>query len=440
MSTKITSASAEGPQKTPNSTPKEGDPPAGSAPGGCSPPELPQLPAAALPDRLWDAVVVGAGPAGSAAAAELASRGYEVVLLDEKAFPREKVCGEGLLSDAVAALQRLGAWEAVREAGHTLKKLSVFSPSRFEVEAKSEYLTLRRARLDELLARHAASRGALFAEGRAVGVVPEGEGVRVAVLGPDRVELRARATVLATGPRLGLLKQLGMAPPEWRPEALAVRCRVRSPVALERLVASYDASILPGYAWIFPLGGGDYNLGCGFFRGGFRRDLPNLATAFGIFVREFPLARELVEEGEVVTPLAGAPLRCGLRTPGNARRGPVLAAGEAIGATLPFTGEGIGKALETGELAAKALDAALKAGDLDLLELYPRALRKELGRKYLGYRVAERWLSSPRLADYLARRVRASRHLRRAAMGILLGASDPREIFSLRGIVRSLFS
>lgn len=383
--------------------------------------------------------MVGAGPAGAAAAATLAARGYEVLLLDEKAFPREKVCGEGLLSDAVAALRRLGVWEEVQQAGHSLRLLSVFSPSRIEVEAKSEYLTLRRDELDSILAHHAVARGAVFAEGRAAALEPCGEGVRVSLVGPEPVQVNARTAVLATGPKLALLKQLDMAPSEARPQALAVRCRVRSSFPLNRLVASYDRSVLPGYAWIFPLGEGEFNLGCGFFRGGLRRR-PNLAAAFRDFSREFPVARELLAQGEIVSPLTGAQLRCGLPDVSRARRGPVLAAGEAVGATLPFTGEGIGKALETGELAARAIDAALSAGDGELLARYPQTLRQELGRKYIGYRVAERWLSSRWLADYLARRVRGSRHLRRAAMGILMGASDPREIFSVRGIVKSLFS
>jgi len=118
-------------------------------PRGC------QRPSATLPDRVWDAAVVGAGPA----------RGYHALLLDREAFPREKVCGDGLLPDALVALDRLGLREAVARAGRTWAVVSVWSPGRVPVDAPGEVLTLRRSALDHLLAARAAVLGAAFARG-----------------------------------------------------------------------------------------------------------------------------------------------------------------------------------------------------------------------------------------------------------------------------------
>ena len=67
---------------------------------------------ATLPGRC-DVLVVGAGPAGSACATVLARAGIDVLLIDQQDFPREKICGDGLIADAHAALQRLGAYDAV---------------------------------------------------------------------------------------------------------------------------------------------------------------------------------------------------------------------------------------------------------------------------------------------------------------------------------------
>ena len=61
----------------------------------------------------WDAVVVGAGPAGATAARQLARQGHRVMLLDSRAFPREKVCGHALLADALACLERVGLLDEV---------------------------------------------------------------------------------------------------------------------------------------------------------------------------------------------------------------------------------------------------------------------------------------------------------------------------------------
>ena len=402
---------------------------------------LTQLPCNEVPDRCWDCLVVGAGPAGSAAAIGVAEEGHGVLLVDRETFPRDKICGEGLIADAGAALRRLGAWEEVKRAGHPVTGLSIFSPSRIRVDASGDYLTLRRHRLDALLARRAAMAGATFAQGEVRAITLQGDGGVVArVVGMHgTVALRARTAVLATGARLALAESLGMVSPDAaRPDAVAVRCRVRSDATVDRLVASFDRSVLPGYAWVFPLGEGEYNLGCGLFRGVRGSRGSNLARTFAAFVREFPAAREVWETGQLTQPLRGAPLRCGFQ--GAKPRGPgaVLAVGEAIGATFPFTGEGIGKALETGILAAEVLHDALSSGEMERLAAYPERLEQELRPKYLSYEIAERWLSIPWLIDFLARRVHRSRRLARAAKGILQETVDPREIFSVTGILRSL--
>src|SRR5215210_5738245 len=65
-----------------------------------------------------EVVVVGAGPAGSATAARLASAGHDVLLLDRAGFPRRKPCAECVNPAGVQALRRLGAWDAVAAAAH----------------------------------------------------------------------------------------------------------------------------------------------------------------------------------------------------------------------------------------------------------------------------------------------------------------------------------
>ena len=111
--------------------------------------------------------------------------------------------------------------------------------------------------------------------------------------------------------------------------------------------------------------------------------------------------------------------------------------GEAIGATFPFTGEGIGKAMETGELAAEVASRALGEADFDHLKEFPQRLERELKPKFLGYQLAQDWLSRPWLNDLVARRIRKSRFLQELVQGIVNETVDPREVFSVRGLVRS---
>ena len=114
-----------------------------------------------------------------------------------------------------------------------------------------------------------------------------------------------------------------------------------------------------------------------------------------------------------------------------------MGVGETIGTTLPFLGEGIGKAMESGELAAQVIHDALSSDRLDKLAEYPARLRDELAPGFAGYRTAEKWLGANRLTDFLASRARKSRWLNHALAGIVAGTADPKEAFSPLGVLRS---
>ncbi len=385
-------------------------------------------------DRTWDVVVIGAGPAGTTVARILAERGHATLLLDRHLFPREKVCGDALIPDAVDALRRAGLLDTVEAEGYGSDRLSVFSPSAVRVDLSGHFLTLRRRRLDHLLLEAARRQGARFLAAKATAITSTARQVTVRLAGcADAV--RARYAVLATGTDTRL-RATPPTPPA--ASAVALRCYVASPIEIPQLVISFDQSVLPGYAWVFPLGKGWYNIGCGVFRRDRRQGQRNLRQVFQAFTADFPIARSIWARRSDATPLAGARLLCGLE-PGAAYDGcRTVAVGETIAATFPFTGEGIGKAMQTGELAAEAIDTALESDDSASLASYPSLLERRLEPRYTGYRVAERWVQWPRVTDFVARRVARSERLRHAAAGVLSETAYPRQVFSARALVPAL--
>lgn len=385
--------------------------------------------------RQRDVIVVGAGPAGTSAACRIAAAGHSVLLLDKRSFPREKVCGDGLIPDALQALRTLGLFDRVCGVGHRVQRLTIMSPSGIRIDIPSECVTLKREILDALLLERAVDSGADFKVGTVLDVAQtDPDSVAVSVEGLD-TPLRARIVVLATGADIKLLGRLGLID-RASPSAVALRCYVRSPVEYDELLVSFDRSVAPGYAWIFPLGQQEYNVGCGVFYHGKRGNGTNLRSAFERF-RETPVARQLFAQGEYLTPLRGGCLRAGLEGTALGGRGRVVPVGEAIGSTYHYTGEGIGKAMETGLIAAQQIDEALIRDSIGPLSQIEVLLRRKLAPKYEGYRIAQRWISRPWLSDLLAARIKKSRTLRETTAGILNETTDPRQIFSWRSLAPS---
>ncbi|MDQ6685222.1 MAG: FAD-dependent monooxygenase, partial [Pseudomonadota bacterium] len=133
------------------------------------------LPFHDLPERC-DVLVVGAGPAGSAAAQWLARAGRDVVLVDAQAFPRDKICGDGLIPDAHRALDRLGVLEQVMREAKTSPTLTCVAPRGGRIEVPGRLAVLPRKRLDEIVCSAAVTAGArMFAPVRFVAPLREGD-------------------------------------------------------------------------------------------------------------------------------------------------------------------------------------------------------------------------------------------------------------------------
>ncbi len=392
-----------------------------------------------LTDGLWDVSIVGAGPAGATVARSLALHGHRVLLLDRSAFPREKVCGDGLSFDSVQSLRRTGMFAKVAAAGHEVPTALAFSPGGHSIDIPGPYYTLCRSRLDEILAEAAVDAGATFAQAEVTDIDTGDSGrCSLTVRGTD-TPIRAGVAIVATGVDIGLVHRLGILN-RTAPSAVALRRYVRSPVKLDHLIGSYDASIAPGYGWVFPMGDDTYNIGCiVFYKGGRAPSGTNIRRLYDAFVREFDLASEIVGSAIDATPLRGAKMRCGMTGTDFVTVGNAIVIGEAMGTTFPFTGEGIGKAMESAELAGEAVHESLSTGDYSALRSYPERLKREFAPRYEGYQIAENWLGVPWLNDFVARRASRSPYLRDAVVGIVEERLDPRKVFSLRGLLRSFW-
>lgn len=305
-----------------------------------------------------DVVVIGAGPAGSAAAIELARHGRAVTMVDKATFPRDKCCGDGLTTLALRELDRIGLEPDTIPGWYDVHSAWLRSPGGRETEVPLPDTGLfaavcPRRELDAALLDLARTAGATVFEGTAVtDVATSDDRVTVTTDGPTIV---ARYVVAADGMWSPTRKALGAQIPGYRGEWHAFRqyvANVTGPAA-ERLIVWFERDLLPGYAWSFPLPGNRANIGFGVLRDGERR------------VRDMAeLWRDLLARPHVVEALGAGFQLEGRHTawPIPARidevpltHGRVLFVGDAAAATDVMTGEGIGQALLTGRLAAEAI-------------------------------------------------------------------------------------
>jgi menaquinone-9 beta-reductase len=421
-----------------------------------------------------DVLVIGAGPAGAACAQRLARAGVDTLLVDQHDFPRDKVCGDGLIPDAHHALKRLGVYDEVMAAAHPAEHVACIGPRGGRIDVPGTVAVLPRRVLDDIVCRAAVRAGAKLHtpwrfEAPVVEKVAEGELVVGARFRQGDVvrEVRARWVVLATGAVPQALLAAGMC--ERRsPSGIALRGYVKNDAMVGRIKALevvWHKSLSPGYGWIFPAPGGRFNIGVGVAHShpiidgqpAKMKDV-NLRRVFDAFCENYPPARELMRTGTLEGELKGAPLRFTLDGARYSKPG-LLVTGEAAGSTYSFTGEGIGKALETGLLAAEALlgeriedpaaaglskpgdsassippgtaDAVRTRYDASLLALKPRFALYEHANKVNSFL----WLT-----DLLIWRARKSKALLRKMAGVLDETSNPGSLVSLRGFFKVLFA
>ena len=332
----------------------------------------------------FDAVVVGAGPAGSIAALVLARSGARVALADKAAFPRDKACGDLVGPRGVQVLADLGL--RVPDAGQGSDLLAVGPSgrrSRLPAFTGSSYpghgIIVPRLVLDHALREAAVAAGAVPVRAR-ITAVEAGRGGRVdAVVSSDGQRLAGEVIIAADGALSPVARMAGMLDPQTALWGFAIRAYLPATVPLPLLVL-LDASpwrIYPGYGWLFPGADGQANVGIGVGLGHDRRQAPlrdDLARLVALLGRHGDLSPD-AQPG----PVMGGWLRMG-GTGAPPAAGNVLLVGDAAGLINPLQGEGIGPAMVSARLAAEAV----LAGPAQAGYAYTEAIEAALGRYMAG--------------------------------------------------------
>ncbi len=334
--------------------------------------------------RHTDLLVIGAGPAGTAAAIEARRAGRDVLVIDKAHFPRDKCCGDGLTAGALRHLDELGLDPTTVPSWQVVNDVNIAGPNgRSRVfplpRSRGQFAAItRRRELDAALVDLARSNGADVLEGEALSAIENTSSTVTATT--STLTITADHVVAADGMWSPTRKLLGLGTADYRGEWHAFRQYFRnvSEQAATELVVWFDADLLPGYIWSFPLADGSANVGFGIQRGrahsiqDMRALWPDILQR--PHVRDFLGTGAIAEDRHTAWPI---PARLGRTVLSNGR---VLFVGDAAAATDPMTGEGIGQAIETGRVAGRLIGST--TSPTDIASAYEKEIRRGMVRDH----------------------------------------------------------
>jgi geranylgeranyl reductase family protein len=385
-----------------------------------------------------DVAIVGGGPSGAATAHYLASRGHSVLVCEKKSFPREKTCGDGLTPRAVKVLEEMGlgdelrSWERVQGLRIHASGRTMELPFPELDEFRSFGLVKPRKELDQIVLDNAEAAGAkvlyktqvhdpVFDRGVLTGFVAKRDG--------EEERVSAKYVVCAEGAATKFARSLGRERNLDYPMGLAIRQYFKSPMEHSGWFEAYldvrsGKDNLPGYGWVFPVGDGTVNAGVGVLStfGGWR-DI-NLHDLQRNFVSNLPEEWEVNYETVTSRPRAGR-LFMGQSVWPPHGPGFVLT-GDAAGMINPCNGEGIAYGYETGRIAGRHIDEALRNGSSPTLSGYTDELKETYGPYFRLGRRFVKLIGHPVLMEKLVSLGMHSKTVMSFALTLLANLEDSR--------------
>ena len=355
-----------------------------------------------------DVLIVGAGPAGIAAALTLVASGQNVLVIDKAVFPRDKCCGDGLTTGALRILEMLGFDPTTVANWKVCSDVWLRSPSGREIQLElpnsrenktTQFAAIApRIELDNALVQHARARGVKIIEGCSFTSVARQttDGITVATDSQDVYkEINAKYIIAADGMWSPVRKAFGASQSGYLGEWHAFRQYVSNVTgpARESLYVWFDADLLPGYAWSFPLPDGRANIGFGILRGS-KYSVQDMKALWPELLARPHIRQALGQDATLEGRHTAWPIPARV-TNTKLSSGRALFIGDAVCAADTMTGEGIGQALLTGVLAGEAIISSHKQGVNAVRKAYESKIRREFFADHKMSQILGRVLQNP---------------------------------------------
>ncbi|SKA16945.1 geranylgeranyl reductase family [Chitinophaga eiseniae] len=343
--------------------------------------------------------IIGAGPGGACAALQLAQLGIECIVVDKAVFPRDKVCGDGLSGKVLTILERIdkGIGERLQQAAFKMNSWGVtfVAPNRIgmDIPYKADYqqdktdprgFVCKRMDFDNFLVEELKRRPEIR--------LFEGVSIDKYELRPDGYHLsdkegtfqvKADLILVANGAHSAFTKEVAGIKMEPDHYIAGLRAYYKGVADLHQdafIELHFLKNMLPGYFWIFPLPNGEANVGVGMLSTTVRNKKVNLKKLMLDTLATDPIMKERFKNATLEGSIDGYGLPLGSKKR-KLHGERYMLVGDAGFLIDPFTGEGIGNALYSGQIAAKQAAAAIAANDYSdsFLASYDKEIYRILG-------------------------------------------------------------
>ncbi|MCX8197463.1 MAG: geranylgeranyl reductase family protein [Candidatus Micrarchaeota archaeon] len=403
---------------------------------------------------LYDAIVVGGGPAGSTAATFLAKKGRRVLLLEKENWPRNKTCGDAISGKSVGVLRELGLTDALEKAEHgEVVGITFSSPNGTVVTIPfkgsdgqiSKGYVCRRMVYDNILWDNAKRLCDSYEGVEVTGLVKEGQkviGVRARDKAKQEMEFRAKIVIGADGVASVVARETRGADVDPQHTCIAYRAYYSGISGMNStLEIHFVKSILPGYFWIFPLEHGIANVGVGMVMSDMKKGNVNLQKAMLDIINNNPLFKSRFANAKQLSPISAWSLPFGSKKRKVSGDG-FLLVGDAAGLVDPFSGEGIGNAMTSGKIAAEVADEALSFGrtDAEMLAKYDQKLWAEIENELKLSYAMQKLGKIEWLLNFVISKAAKSPKAREAIAGTFTNEEAKKEYISPLFYLKLLFS
>jgi len=404
---------------------------------------------------MYDAIIVGAGPAGTSAALYANQKGLKTILLDKSTFPRDKICGDAISGKCIRIIRELNLLEEVSALeGAEVNRITFGSPSnkQFDIHLNKSKKTgtvkkgfvIPRMIFDNYLFEKAKEKSdtkegfkvkdILYENGKINGIVGQN-------IDGDEEKIKAPVIIGADGSNSIIARKLGLYKMDMKNTSIAIRCYYSGVKDLtDQIELHYVNQVNPGYFWLFPTGGDTANIGIGLNKNDAKKDKRSLNEILDEVTQSKPFKDRFKNAKQLEKPV-GWNLPCGSSHRKNHGDGFMLL-GDSAGLIDPFTGEGIGNAMVSGKYAIEVLEKAKNKNNYSehIFSEYDSLLWGEIGKELKTSTLLQKIARSTFLLNFVINRASRSEEVQDIISGMLSHEIPKEELSNPLFYFKILFS